>query len=306
MLIHMMIHILIKFWMSANKKGEIVELKLLSHWKAKHYKIFEYNDIKNLKVFEISKYFKKENIDIIMILNNKKPYYLITSKDIIEVLLMHMDEMTVKELIDKYPKKFITLKENESIFDAYKLMRTYNINYIIVVDEEGKFKNIINYDYLATFLAEMAIKDEITGLYNRRFFEFLIEKYENSDYDIGILFIDLDNFKNINDTYGHNIGDEILRKVGFTIKSSIRDLDYGFRYGGDEFVTMLFTSKDVLKKVAQRLFEKINSIKINNIKLSASMGGAHYKSDSNSLKEVIKIADKKLYEAKKKRGELVI
>ena len=283
-----------------------MELKLLNHWNAKHYKTFEYEDVKDMKVFEISKYFKKENIDIIMILNNKRPYYLINSKDIIEVLLMHMDDMTVRELIDKYPKKFITLKENESIFDAYKLMRTYNLTYVIIVDEEGKFKNIINYDYLATFLAEMAIKDEITGLYNRRFFEFLIEKYENSDYDIGILFIDLDNFKNINDKYGHDTGDEILRKVGFAIRSSIRHLDYGFRYGGDEFVVMLFATKDVLKKVAQRLFEKINSIEVDDIKLSASMGGAHYKNDSNSLKEVIKLADKKLYEAKKKRGELVI
>ncbi len=283
-----------------------MELKLLNHWNAKHYKTFEYEDVKDMKVFEISKYFKKENIDIIMILNNKRPYYLINSKDIIEVLLMHMDDMTVRELIDKYPKKFITLKESETIFDAYKLMRTYNLTYVIIVDEEGKFKNIINYDYLATFLAEMAIKDEITGLYNRRFFEFLIEKYENSDYDIGILFIDLDNFKSINDNYGHDIGDEILRKVGFAIRSSIRHLDYGFRYGGDEFVVMLFATKDVLKKVAQRLFEKINSIEIGDIKVSASIGVAHYKSDSSSLKEVIKLADERLYEAKKKRGELVI
>ena len=283
-----------------------MELKLLNNWNAKHFKTFEYEDVKDMKVFEISKYFKKENIDIIMILNNKRPYYLINSKDIIEVLLMHMDDISIRELIDKYPKKFITLKENESIFDAYKLMRTYNLTYIIIVDEEGKFKNIIDYDYLATFLAEMAIKDEITGLYNRRFFEFLTEKYENSDYDIGILFIDLDNFKEINDNYGHDFGDEILRKVGFAIKSSIRDLDYGFRYGGDEFVVMLFTTKDVLKIVAQRLFEKINSIQTGNIKISASIGGAHYKSDSDSLKEVIKLADERLYEAKKNRGELVI
>ena len=283
-----------------------MKLKLLNDYNNKHYKVFEYEEIKDKKITDISKIFCDKNIDLIVVLKNKKPFYLITSKDVIEILLLHMDDMTVKELIDKYPEKLITLKEEEAILEAYKLMRTYNIQNLIIVDEEGNFKNIINYSYLANFLAEMAIKDEITGLYNKRFFEFLIDKYENSDYEIGILFIDLDNFKEINDKYGHYMGDLILKKVGEVIRNSIRDLDYAFRYGGDEFVILLFTSNDVLQIVAQRLFEKVNSIEINGIKVSASIGAAHYKTDSNSLKEVIKIADERLYEAKKEKGKLVI
>lgn len=284
----------------------VMKLKLLNDYNNKHYKVFEYEEIKDKKITEISKIFCDKDIDLIVVLKNKKPFYLITSKDVIEILLLHMDDMTVKELIDKYPEKLITLKEEEAILEAYKLMRTYNIQNLIIVDEEGNFKNIINYSYLANFLAEMAIKDEITGLYNKRFFEFLIDKYENSDYEIGILFIDLDNFKEINDKYGHYMGDLILKKVGEVIRNSIRDLDYAFRYGGDEFVILLFTSNDVLQIVAQRLFEKVNSIEINGIKVSASIGAAHYKTDSNSLKEVIKIADERLYEAKKEKGKLVI
>ena len=283
-----------------------MKLKLLNDYNNKHYKVFEYEEIKDKKITEISKIFCDKNIDLIVVLKNKKPFYLITSKDVIEILLLHMDDITVKELIDKYPEKLITLKEEEAILEAYKLMRTYNIQNLIIVDEEGNFKNIINFNYLANFLAEMAIKDEITGLYNKRFFEFLIDKYENSDYEIGILFIDLDNFKEINDKYGHYMGDLILKKVGEVIRNSIRDLDYAFRYGGDEFVILLFTSNDVLQIVAQRLFEKVNSIEINGIKVSASIGAAHYKTDSNSLKEVIKIADERLYEAKKEKGKLVI
>ncbi len=283
-----------------------MKLKLLNDYNNKHYKVFEYEEIKDKKITEISKIFCDKDIDLIVVLKNKKPFYLITSKDVIEILLLHMDDMTVKELIDKYPEKLITLKEEEAILEAYKLMRTYNIQNLIIVDEEGNFKNIINYSYLANFLAEMAIKDEITGLYNKRFFEFLIDKYENSDYEIGILFIDLDNFKEINDKYGHYMGDLILKKVGEVIRNSIRDLDYAFRYGGDEFVIFLFTSNDVLQIVAQRLFKKVNSIEINGIKVSASIGAAHYKTDSNSLKEVIKIADERLYEAKKEKGKLVI
>lgn len=284
----------------------VMKLKLLNDYNNKHYKVFEYEEIKDKKITEISKIFCDKNIDLIVVLKNKKPFYLITSKDVIEILLLHMDDITVKELIDKYPEKLITLKEEEAILEAYKLMRTYNIQNLIIVDEEGNFKNIINFNYLANFLAEMAIKDEITGLYNKRFFEFLIDKYENSDYEIGILFIDLDNFKEINDKYGHYMGDLILKKVGEVIRNSIRDLDYAFRYGGDEFVILLFTSNDVLQIVAQRLFEKVNSIEINGIKVSASIGAAHYKTDSNSLKEVIKIADERLYEAKKEKGKLVI
>lgn len=283
-----------------------MKLNLLNDYNKQHYKVFEYDEIKDKKISEISKIFCDKNIDLIVVLKNKKPFYLITSKNVIEILLSHMDDMTVKELIDKYPERLISLKEDEPILEAYKLMRTYNIQNLIIIDKEGNFKNIINYSYLANFLAEMAIKDEITGLYNKRFFEFLIDKYENSDYEIGILFIDLDNFKEINDKYGHYMGDVILKKVGEIIKNSIRDIDYAFRYGGDEFVILLFTSKDVLKIVSKRIFEKINSIEVNGIKVSASMGAAHYKTDANSLKEVIKIADEKLYKAKKEKGELVI
>ena len=283
-----------------------MKLKLLNDYNNKHYKVFEYEEIKDKKITDISKIFCDKNIDLIVVLKNKKPFYLITSKDVIEILLLHMDNLTVRELIDKHPEKLITLKEDEPILEAYKLMRTYNIQNLIIVDEEGNFKNIINFNYLANFLAEMAIKDEITGLYNKRFFEFLIDKYENSDYEIGILFIDLDNFKEINDKYGHHMGDLILKKVGEVIRNSIRDLDYAFRYGGDEFVILLFTSNDVLKIISQRLFKKVNSIEINGIKVSASIGAAHYKTDSNSLKEVIKIADERLYEAKKEKGKLVI
>ena len=283
-----------------------MKLNLLNDYNKQHYKVFEYDEIKDKKISEISKIFCDKNIDLIVVLKNKKPFYLITSKNVIEILLSHMDDMTVKELIDKYPERLISLKEDEPILEAYKLMRTYNIQNLIIIDKEGNFKNIINYSYLANFLAEMAIKDEITGLYNKRFFEFLIDKYENSDYEIGILFIDLDNFKEINDKYGHYMGDVILKKVGEIIKNSIRDIDYAFRYGGDEFVILLFTSKDVLKIVSKRIFEKINSIEVNGIKVSASMGAAHYKTDADSLKEVIKIADEKLYKAKKEKGELVI
>ena len=283
-----------------------MKLNLLNDYNKQHYKVFEYDEIKDKKISEISKIFCDKNIDLIVVLKNKKPFYLITSKNVIEILLSHMDDMTVKELIDKYPERLVFLEEDEPILEAYKLMRTYNIQNLIIIDKEGNFKNIINYSYLANFLAEMAIKDEITGLYNKRFFEFLIDKYENSDYEIGVLFIDLDNFKEINDTYGHYMGDVILKKVGEIIKNSIRDIDYAFRYGGDEFVILLFTSKDVLKIVSKRIFEKINSIEVNGIKVSASMGAAHYKTDANSLKEVIKIADEKLYKAKKEKGELVI
>jgi len=78
-------------------------------------------------------------------------------------------------------------------------------------------------------------------------------------------------------------------------------MDYSFRIGGDEFVILIFSSKEVIEKVANRLFERINNMDIDGIKVKCSIGYAHYPTDSEDFNEVVKIADKRMYENKKKK-----
>jgi diguanylate cyclase (GGDEF)-like protein len=259
----------------------------------------ELKDVENITIGEISRHFTHNKIEVIVITKNNKPFYILTATDIIDALVAHYDFMKISEYVDKHPKGIITIKENETVFEAYSLMRSYKIHHLVVVDEEGYYKTLINFYDFASYLTEIAIRDEMTGLYNKRFFEFILDKYKNEDIEIGIIFLDLDNFKQINDLYGHLFGDKVIKKIADIIKESIRDIDYAFRFGGDEFVIMIFNSNEVLVKVANRIKNKVAKTKIDDVEIECSFGYAHYKTDSDNLEEVLKLADKRMYEEKK-------
>ncbi len=109
---------------------------------------------------------------------------------------------------------------------------------------------------------ELTIKDDCTCLYNARHLNFILdtEIYRSNRYafEFSLLFIDLDHFKAVNDTHGHLIGSRLLGEVGEMVKSSCRQIDMAFRYGGDEFVVLLpQTSKENAIRVAHRLHKRI-------------------------------------------------
>jgi len=121
-----------------------------------------------------------------------------------------------------------------------------------------------------------------------------------------MIIIDIDNFKKINDTYGHKKGDLILQKVGEVLKESIRKNDLAFRYGGEEFVILL---PDTHLKEAHIIADRIRNvipqkIKINNNPITISGGVGEYKGED--IKKFFKKVDKALYEAKKSGKNKII
>ena len=109
-------------------------------------------------------------------------------------------------------------------------------------------------------IQELTITDDCTGLYNARHLYKTLEAevYRSArfGYEFSVLFIDLDHFKKVNDTYGHLSGSKLLTEVGFKLKSQLRLIDYAFRYGGDEFVILLpQTSKESALVVARRILD---------------------------------------------------
>ena len=278
--------------------------KLLNRKRKKNnFYTIEFKEAQNKTFYEITALFVKGNINTIIFLNNKRPYYILTPSDIIDILMNHKDVITMEEYIEQNPKNLISINQDKTLFEAYKVMKDFKIRHLIIVNKNNEFLDIVHFEEFADYLAEIAIRDDLTGLYNRRFFEFILDKYKIEDKDIekGIIFIDLDGFKPINDIYGHHIGDKVLQKVAKTIKNSIRDSDYPFRIGGDEFLILIFSNKDALKKISDRFFKRISDIDIDGIKLECSIGYAHYPTDSNDFSEVIEIADKRMYENKKRK-----
>ncbi|MBP9780248.1 EAL domain-containing protein, partial [Candidatus Gracilibacteria bacterium] len=150
----------------------------------------------------------------------------------------------------------------------------------------------------------MANHDALTGLPNRNFFlerfKLAISHAQRSKKQIALMFLDLDNFKDINDTIGHDIGDELLKQVADRMKRCIRDEDMVARQGGDEFLVLLsdIENPDGAEIVAKKLNETLArpyEVGEHTLHISASIGIAIYPDDSNSIDELMKYADEAMY-----------
>jgi len=157
-------------------------------------------------------------------------------------------------------------------------------------------------------IQELTITDDCTGLYNARHLYKTLEAevYRSArfGYEFSVIFLDLDHFKHVNDTYGHLIGSKLLQEIGFKIKSQLRLIDYAFRYGGDEFVILLpQTDKASSLVVARRLQEMMRHAQFIteeglNLSVRCSMGLATYPEDAKSSHEIIRQADEMMYMVK--------
>ncbi|MCZ6874403.1 MAG: GGDEF domain-containing protein [bacterium] len=160
-------------------------------------------------------------------------------------------------------------------------------------------------------LATLAQTDKLTDLRNRAGFDAALQhiietrlQHDHSD-ALGLLMLDIDHFKNFNDTYGHLLGDEVLRQVAEWITASVRHTDIAARYGGEEFVVLLpHTAFDVLHKVAERIRTHISEGKVvsqgKKLTVTISIGGAwvHRVQSPKDGVDLLKLADACLYEAK--------
>ena len=135
--------------------------------------------------------------------------------------------------------------------------------------------------------------DPLTGIYNRR----IIENIKNFSV---IVMCDIDNFKDINDRFGHNVGDEIIKGVASILKNSIRDSDYVCRFGGDEFFISFYGCdlETVKKRMNYILYDISNTLIIPN-KIVTISAGLSVKEDGQNIEDIIKEADDALYESKR-------
>ncbi|MBU1053619.1 MAG: diguanylate cyclase [Proteobacteria bacterium] len=167
-------------------------------------------------------------------------------------------------------------------------------------------------------IAEMSTHDELTGLYNRRYFGEVLEReterskrYHEA---LALCIVDLDHFKNINDTYGHSAGDKVLSEIGKILKDCIRGSDVACRYGGEEFAIILTnTNMDNAVQLSKRFIKKLSVHEFEyddyKFKITGSIGIAALDNSfwEQSQAELIKRADTALYQAKEQgRNRIVV
>ncbi|WP_052353749.1 PAS domain S-box protein [Neobacillus jeddahensis] len=185
---------------------------------------------------------------------------------------------------------------------------------MMVMDDHGALqhivyssRNIMERKQYEEKLEQLAFQDTLTGLPNRRSFtdslKSLLQGSEQSKSIHAVMFLDLDKFKRINDTLGHDIGDELLKKFAQRIKNSLADDDILARLGGDEFTIILpnLQSEQDAQQTAERIIEELQEpweINGHNFLTTSSIGISYYPKDGDNPKRLMKCADLALYKAK--------
>ncbi len=253
-------------------------------------KFFEYFQVNDLEEFLV-----KHNsiLDVFKRDNN------LLNKDIFENSENWISKLSELNEIDRTVK--IENKDGED--------RVFTIN-IDDYEQKGEhyvisFTDITELKEKSNLLEYQANHDQLTGLFNRQKFNEIFKKeikrekrYNNN---LSLIIFDIDNFKNFNDDFGHNVGDEVLKIISKVLLENIREHDSVARWGGEEFLVLLPQTDELgAKNVAEKIRKAIESYKRDDIprQITASFGVTRFKEDDNET-SVLKKADDALYKAKK-------
>ncbi len=188
----------------------------------------------------------------------------------------------------------------KSVISPIKDMAGNIIKYIAIKE------NITKEKAQEEALEKYSYQDYLTGLYNRRKFmdyaKNLLDEARKNDLYLFCMMVDLDNFKHVNDTYGHEVGDKVLVELADILKRNVRGTDIASRYGGEEFIVILsrYSYEEAMKraeKIRGDIEETVVKTNQDEISVTASIGFVRYDGESE-LSQWIEMADKALYEAK--------
>jgi len=297
---------------------------------------------------EITRLMSQQRYSCLLVVQNKKPVGIITERDIVHFLSESLNGGFVNGNFKKLPLaadlmtyNLIMLQQEQDILEALVVCIANKVRHLPVVDSNGFLAGLVTFTDIANFqrnimesqsaiieknisertseliqanqrLMEMTLLDPLLEIGNRRAMEIdikcthnLSKRYAES---YAIAMIDIDNFKLYNDHYGHQAGDDALKKVTKSIKSTIRRSDRIYRYGGEELLILLpQTKSEDAKNLAQRVLCELESEKIPHCKspydcITVSCGLGVYshtvKCEENEWSQIIKSADEALYAAK--------
>ena len=173
------------------------------------------------------------------------------------------------------------------------------------VELEARLRSAIKFRNLQQKYLELAIRDPLTGLYNRRYLErqMVFTLANLADEDLSVALIDIDYFKKVNDTHGHDVGDVVLKQMAHLLSANLRVFDYVCRIGGEEFVVVLpQTKKSDAQFVLNRILEQARARswgnRDNSFKVTFSCGVTTAQEGECNIDKMLKIADGRLYYAK--------
>lgn len=220
-----------------------------------------------------------------------------------------LDYNSADQRLIKY-NYFIPMRNKDTIMGAILIenLQDYKENKfeieffdIVIRNIQIAVQNCLYHDEIVN----IAMRDNLTRLYNRNYFMKFISSNISQNTDFSLSIFDIDLFKKVNDNYGHNFGDKVLKELSKIVKDSIRECDEVFRWGGEEFIIYLHNMK---KEEAENL---INNVRLKicenayitedgkEVNITASFGISNFSEDTKDIDALINCADKALYESKK-------
>ncbi len=270
---------------------------------------------------DLSECLKKEGLFLYI---NKLPFPTVVVNSSYEVILMNEEAEKVftgdgekcYELthgLDRpcwkvFGKEFCPIKNLESEGKAYSFHEHDGEAYHLLVGsklDEDLYMEMYIDKYVGDIIRELkflADVDSLTGVFNRRKIEeilaFEINRAKRYKKPLSVLFIDIDNFKQINDTYGHQKGDKVLRMVANLIRRELRSTDCIGRFGGEEFLVVLPETRPVeAARVAERIRGKVEESNLEGVKVTISVGVTGYREGEDYI-DVFERVDRAMYRAK--------
>ena len=268
--------------------------------------------------------------DNVVIVENRKPIGILTTKDVMR-LIKYNEDLDLP--ISTYMSSPVdTINKDTSVKEALEFVRKKHYKRVIVVDDNGDISGIITqkelisltYSRWAILMKEyqnelteintmlknqnveyetMASTDSLTGLYNRnKFSQLYLSSYKamiQRHNEMSIILLDIDFFKKVNDTYGHNAGDQVLIQISHALLKTLRNIDIVCRWGGEEFIVLLPTASiQNAITLAEKIRTYIEKLEIDIVGyISASFGVSQIR-EGEDMTDVISRADKALYLAK--------
>jgi len=269
--------------------------------------------------------------DSAIIVKDERPFGILTTKDVVYLIKNNSDLSLPVKVYMNSPVDVVSQKT--SIRTALEFVKEKHYKRLIVVDDDdGRLIGVITqkelidltYNRWALLMREhqeelqeintilkaqnkayelMASTDSLTGLYNRhKFKDFFISSLKmmlERDGVMSLVMMDMDYFKKVNDTYGHNVGDDVLKGIASILKNGIREIDIACRWGGEEFV-LLFPTVDIQQayKIAEKLRLEIQNKHIPTVGNVTASFGITSIYDETSIEDAIHKADNALYHAK--------
>ena len=237
------------------------------------------------------------------------PIYL--NSKLVSVIIVDIKDDWNDSLIDGFSNKTWRYITKDKGFDwaTFNIKIPYTLNDSLLTVSVDIFKLLAISFYITSLIYVLSIvvyhfylkvyrvqcNDRMTGFLRRDFIENKLKRVENAFF----LIIDIDHFKQVNDNYGHDVGDQVIKVVTQRIKESIRENDIAIRWGGEEFVTVFYQmDSNSFKNKAEIIRARIENEQIEEMNITISIGGSEQQ-ESESAFDAIKRADKALYQSKK-------